>query len=67
MRKCSQAARRTFGPLLNYMGMEHIPDHDLERYHLGMVGMKPNLPRSGCPRCFEQAEEVAYIDTLRRR
>ena len=28
---------RTFGRSVHYPGMDDISDHDLERYHLGMV------------------------------
>jgi hypothetical protein len=62
---------RILGSLLYYMGMEHISDHDLERYHLGMIGDEAELAPLeehllGCPRCVERAEEAAaYVDTLR--
>jgi len=51
--------------------MEHISDHDLERYHLGMVVDEAELALLeehllGCPRCVKRAEEAdAYVDTLR--
>ena len=51
--------------------MEHISDHDLERYQLGMVvyeaepaALEEHL--LGCPGCIERAEETgAYVNTLR--
>jgi anti-sigma factor RsiW len=51
--------------------MEHISDHDLERYHLGMVIEGPELPQVeehllACPECVERAEQgAAYVDALR--
>ena len=59
---------RSFG---HYCGMEHISDHDLERYHLGMMVHEAELAPLeehllGCPGCIERAEETgAYVDTLR--
>jgi hypothetical protein len=53
------------------MGMKHISDHDLERYHLGMVVDEAELARLeehllGCPRCVKRAERAAeYVDTIR--
>ncbi|MGD0778766.1 MAG: hypothetical protein ABSC05_38805 [Candidatus Solibacter sp.] len=53
------------------IGMEHISDHDLERYHLGMVIEGPELAQVeehllACPECVERAEQcAAYVDTLR--
>lgn len=48
----------------------HLSDHDLERYHLGMVqepeltGLEDHL--IGCPRCALRAEESAsYVDAMR--
>jgi hypothetical protein len=49
----------------------HITDHDLERYHLGMVTEEPELARIeehylGCPECAERAEQIAgYVDATR--
>jgi hypothetical protein len=51
--------------------MKHISDHDLERYHLGMVTDETELARLeehylGCPECAKQAEESAtYVDDIR--
>ena len=51
--------------------MEHISDHDLERYHLGMVVDEAELAPLeehllSCPKCVERAEEAAdYVDALR--
>jgi hypothetical protein len=51
--------------------MNHISDHDLERYHLGMiVGEAELAPLEehllSCPGCAERAEQVAeYVDTMR--
>ncbi len=53
------------------MGMNHISDHDLERYHIGMVADKEELARIeehylACPECAERAEELAgYVDAIR--
>ena len=49
----------------------HLSDHDLERYHLGMVTCEAELARIeehylGCPRCAQRAQEAAdYVDALR--
>ena len=51
--------------------MEHISDHDLESYHLGMVVDEAELAPLeehllGCQGCVERAEQTAtYVDTLR--
>jgi hypothetical protein len=51
--------------------MEHICDHDLERYHLGMVRDEAELAAIEehllwCPICVDRAEESAdYVDELR--
>ena len=51
--------------------MEHIADHDLERYHLGMVVDEAELAPLEehllcCPKCVYGAEEAAdYVDALR--
>ena len=62
---------RILGQRLHYTVMEHISDHDLERYHLGMVVHEAELAPLeehllSCPECAARAEEVAeYVDTLR--
>jgi hypothetical protein len=51
--------------------MDHISDHDLERYYLGMVqneeevaGIEEHL--LWCCSCMDRAEESAqYVDTIR--
>ena len=49
----------------------HISDHDLERYHLGMVVDEAELAPLeehllACPECVERAEQTAaYVDTIR--
>jgi len=49
----------------------HLSDHDLERYHLGMVTDKTELAAIeehylSCPDCARRAEEVAdYVDAVR--
>ena len=61
---------RMFGLHRHYKGMEHISDHNLERYHLGMVADEPELAPLeehllACPQCAIRAEEVSeYVDTL---
>ena len=51
--------------------MNHISDHDLERYHLGMVTDEDELAALeehylGCPECAKRAEESAgYVDAIR--
>ena len=51
--------------------MNHISDHDLERYHLGMVTEESELAQIeehllGCTDCVRRAEESAdYIDVIR--
>ena len=51
--------------------MDHIDDHDLERYHLGMVTEELDLARIEehllwCEDCIRRAEESAdYIDAIR--
>jgi hypothetical protein len=51
--------------------MNHLSDHDLERYHLGMVVDQAELAPLeehylGCPQCAERAEEVATsVDIIR--
>jgi len=52
--------------------MEHLSDHDLERYHLGMVKDEAELAPLeehllACAGCAERAEEAAdYVDTVRQ-
>ena len=56
----------------HYIRMKHLSDHDLERYHLGMVVDEPELAAVeehllGCPICVDRAEESAdYVDLIRR-
>jgi len=51
--------------------VNHISDHDLERYHLDMVKGEEELAALeehllGCPECADRAEESAqYVDTIR--
>lgn len=51
--------------------MNHISDHDLERYHLGMIVDEAELAPLeehilACPECAERAEQVAdFVDTIR--
>ena len=51
--------------------MNHISDHDLERYHLGMVGGEAELALLeehllACAECAQRAEEsAAYVDAIR--
>ena len=51
--------------------MKHIDDHDLERYHLGMVTDEAELAPLeehllGCPACADRAEaSAAYVDAMR--
>ena len=51
--------------------MNHISDHDLERYDLGMVKDEAELAPIeehllACPKCVERAEESAdYVDSIR--
>jgi hypothetical protein len=51
--------------------MNHISDHDLERYHLGMATDEAELAALeehylGCPECAKRAEESAdYVDAIR--
>jgi hypothetical protein len=62
---------RGSGRFAHHSNMEHISDHDLERYHLGMVTDEEELAvleehLLGCPECAELAEETAqYVDTIR--
>jgi len=51
--------------------MNHVSDHDLERYHLGMVTDGDELATLeqhylACPECATRAEEAAeYVDRIR--
>jgi hypothetical protein len=51
--------------------MDHLSDHDLERYHLRMIADEAELAPFeehllSCAACAERAEEAAqYVDTLR--
>lgn len=51
--------------------MAHLSQHDLERYHLGMIKNRAELARTEehylcCPRCAGLAEEAAdYVDAIR--
>jgi hypothetical protein len=53
------------------LGIGHIDDHDLERYHLGMVTEELELARIEehllwCEDCVRRAEESAdYVDLIR--
>jgi len=53
------------------MTAEHISDHDLERYYLGMVTDEEELALLEehllwCVQCVEQAEETQdYVDAMR--
>jgi hypothetical protein len=51
--------------------MDHIADHDLERYHLGTVVDEELAPLEehllACPICVDCAEKSAdYVDLMRR-
>lgn len=62
---------RILAPRCHYIDMEHISDHDLERYHLGMVVDEAELTTLeehvlACPKCADRAESAAeYVDMLR--
>lgn len=51
--------------------MDHIPDHDLERYHLGMVQDEAEFAiieehLLTCSQCIDLAEETAEsVDMIR--
>ena len=53
------------------MSFEHISDHDLERYYLGMVTDEQELAPLEehilcCPSCAERAQETQdYVDAMR--
>lgn len=52
--------------------MDHLSDHDLERYHLGMIRTEAELAPFeehllACSECAERAEEAAdFVDALRQ-
>ncbi len=57
---------------IHYHFMEHISDHDLERYYLGMVPHDTDEESAieehllGCHQCVERAEASdSYVDTIR--
>ena len=58
-------------PPISPVRMDHIADHDLERYHLGMVKDEAELASLEehllvCPVCVECARKMAdYVDALR--
>jgi hypothetical protein len=62
---------RIFSTLRHCTDMNHISDHDLERYYLGMVADEVELAALeehylGCPECAKRAAESAqYVDTIR--
>jgi hypothetical protein len=62
---------RAFGGSVHYPGMNHISEHDLERFHLGMVKDEAELDvieehLLWCSRCIDAAEKAAqYVDTIR--
>ncbi|MGD0776680.1 MAG: hypothetical protein ABSC05_28015 [Candidatus Solibacter sp.] len=69
-----RASRKRVGRLvaeINAKLPRHIDDHDLERYHLGMVKGEAELAALEehllwCGVCVDRAEESAqYIDTVR--
>ena len=53
------------------MGWNHISDHDLERYYLGMVTTESELAPLeehilACPWCVGRAEAIQdYVDAIR--
>jgi hypothetical protein len=53
------------------MATEHLSDHDLERYYLGMVTDEAELAALeehflGCAFCAERAEQAQdYVDAMR--
>jgi anti-sigma factor RsiW len=54
------------------MAQNHIDDHDLERYYLGMVDQEDELSRLEehllcCPECVARAEQTQrYVDAMRQ-
>lgn len=61
----------TFGVSVHYRSMIHLSDHDLERFHVGMVKDETELATVEghllwCHSCVNRAEESAqYVDDLR--
>lgn len=53
------------------MKSQHVSDHELECYHLGMISEESELAEIeehvlSCPECAERAGQAAeYVDTLR--
>ena len=62
---------RTSRRCFYYQGVNHISDHDLERFHLGMVKDEAELAMIEehlliCSDCIDAAEQAAqYVDELR--
>ena len=62
---------RISGTIGHYNIMEHISDHDLERYYLGMIHDTPERDPLeehliGCAECVRRAEESdSYVDAMR--
>ncbi|HTQ58345.1 MAG TPA: hypothetical protein VMI94_27975 [Bryobacteraceae bacterium] len=62
---------RTFSPTATYTSMDHLSDHDLERYHLRMIRDVAELAQFeehllACSECAERAEEAAdFVDAMR--
>ena len=62
---------RIFGLHSHYRVMDHLSDHDLERYHLGMIMDEAELAPLeehllACAKCAGRAEQnAAYVDTIR--
>ena len=62
---------RAFNGIINYQGMDHISDDDLERFHLGKITDDADLASIEehllwCSRCLDVAIEAAqYVDAMR--
>ena len=62
---------RAFNSIINYQGMDHISDDDLERFHLGKIMDHAELAiieehLLWCARCLDAAIEAAqYVDAMR--
>ena len=62
---------RILGRSAHQINMKHIDDHDLERYHLGMVKDEAELAvleghLLWCGACVDRAEAAAtYVDAVR--
>ena len=62
---------RAFNSIINYQGMDHISDDDLERFHLGKIMDDAELAiieehLLWCARCLDAAIEAAqYVDAMR--